>query len=343
LTNGIIANQVVGVAVMTDDQATLKGVLWRNNGANTNGPGTITVTNAYTGNPAFAADGYHIGPSSAAIDKGVASGVVTDIDGDARDAQPDLGADEGAGEPDALILTKTGPSTAYIGEPITYTLKVANNSTATLANLVVSDTIPAGASYITGGTRLGQVVRWTRASLGVGATAQFMFVVTATQSILNKDYVAKANNGIEATGSLPVFTQVEPPPSPAPKLSISKTGPLTVPAGGWITYTLRITNSGTATATNLVITDTLPAGATYVSGGTKVGNRVRWTLPSLAANGGVKQFKFVVTATQTITNSDYAVRAGGGYQAKGLIPVVTQIKEDEAKLMKLYLPIIVKE
>ena len=32
-----------------------------------------------------------------AIDKGVDAGVTTDIDGDSRDAMPDLGADERAG------------------------------------------------------------------------------------------------------------------------------------------------------------------------------------------------------------------------------------------------------
>ncbi len=56
--------------------------------------GTITVTNEYTGTPAFAADGYHLTSASAAIDKGVDAGVTTDIDGDLRDSTPDLGADE---------------------------------------------------------------------------------------------------------------------------------------------------------------------------------------------------------------------------------------------------------
>jgi hypothetical protein len=57
---------------------------------------TITVTNEYTGDPAFAADGYHLTAGSAAIDRGVDVGVDDDIDGDPRPlgTDYDLGADE---------------------------------------------------------------------------------------------------------------------------------------------------------------------------------------------------------------------------------------------------------
>ena len=61
-----------------------------------NGEGHITVTNEYTGDPAFAADGYHLTAGSAAIDRGVNTGVDDDVDGDQRPMcyGYDLGADE---------------------------------------------------------------------------------------------------------------------------------------------------------------------------------------------------------------------------------------------------------
>jgi hypothetical protein len=52
------------------------------------------VTHAYTGDPVFTSDGYHLSVGSAAINRGVPAGVSTDIDGQARDFAPDLGADE---------------------------------------------------------------------------------------------------------------------------------------------------------------------------------------------------------------------------------------------------------
>ncbi len=124
----------------------------------------------------------------------------------------------------------------------------------------------------------------------------------------------------------------------SPALSIGKTGPATAITGDLITYTLTITNSGLVTATNLIITDSLPSGATYVNGGTRIGNVISWTIPSLVGGGGVTQTTFVVTATQTITNSDYRVSTSGGYSAIGSVPVVVTINTND-----VYLPIILKE
>jgi hypothetical protein len=92
-TNTILVSQTVGITA-APSIATLDGILWFGNGANTGGDGLIAVTHEYTGDPAFAADGYHLMASSAAISRGVDVGVTTDIDGNPRDVPPDLGADE---------------------------------------------------------------------------------------------------------------------------------------------------------------------------------------------------------------------------------------------------------
>jgi parallel beta-helix repeat protein len=94
MTNTILVSQTTGISVDPGNTAAVNGVLWFGNGAKTSGTGTVTVTNAFIGNPAFASDGYHLTASSAAIDKGVSSGVATDIDGLLRFGMPDLGADE---------------------------------------------------------------------------------------------------------------------------------------------------------------------------------------------------------------------------------------------------------
>ena len=94
LTNTIVVSHRAGITVTANSTISLDGVLWYSNTINYGGEGTITVNNEYTGNPAFAADGYHLTSASAAIDKGVDAGVDDDIDGDCRDAAPDLGADE---------------------------------------------------------------------------------------------------------------------------------------------------------------------------------------------------------------------------------------------------------
>lgn len=96
VTNTIVASQSVGVGVLSG-AANLDGVLWFGNGSNLAGPGAITVSHAYTDSPAFrasAAGDYHLTASSAAINRGVDGSIQIDLDGEARDVTPDLGAYE---------------------------------------------------------------------------------------------------------------------------------------------------------------------------------------------------------------------------------------------------------
>ncbi len=92
MTNTILVSHTIGITATLGSSSTLNGVLWYGNTINTGG--AVTATNAITGNPAFAADGYHLTIGSSAINAGVASGVTTDIDGEPRLSPPDLGADE---------------------------------------------------------------------------------------------------------------------------------------------------------------------------------------------------------------------------------------------------------
>jgi parallel beta-helix repeat protein len=95
LTNTILVSHVVGINAVLGSSAALNGVLWHGNDVDT-GLGVVEVSNSTTGDPAFAADGYHITRASAALDVGVGAGLTTDVDGDIRllGAGPDLGADE---------------------------------------------------------------------------------------------------------------------------------------------------------------------------------------------------------------------------------------------------------
>jgi hypothetical protein len=97
MTNTIIAHHGEGIHVTAGNTATLNATLWYSDvSGNTGGDGAISTYYDYTGDPAFAPDGYHLTSGSAAIDKGLPAHVTTDIDGDARPvgSGPDLGADE---------------------------------------------------------------------------------------------------------------------------------------------------------------------------------------------------------------------------------------------------------
>jgi len=107
-------------------------------------------------------------------------------------------------------------------------------------------------------------------------------------------------------------------------LAISKTGPTTAIANEPFEYALRVVNVGNMVATNLVITDQIPLGATYVDGGTLTGDVVEWSIPTLSANASVV-VSFRVTAQETVTNNRYGVTSAEGSIASGIAVVVTEI------------------
>jgi uncharacterized repeat protein (TIGR01451 family) len=241
-----------------------------------------------------------------------------------------------------LSITKTGPPVVTAGDLITYTLTVSNANSAIAGNLLITDALPAGASYISGGSLVGAVVSWTVPSLAGNQSLTRTFSVTANETITNSLYRVSqefylGGTGLySATGQASVVTVVL---EPTPVLTITKHGPVTATAGSLITYTLTVTNHGTLAASNLLITDALPAGATYISGGSLVGNVVSWTIPSLAINKSLTR-TFSVTASQTITNSRYRVSANGSISATGQAKVITTILPEEPHL--IYLPVIRK-
>jgi hypothetical protein len=100
LTNTIVAGHAdYGVFVESGGEATLEATLWHENRIDhTFGSNIETGDLNFEGDPAFVDPGewdYHIGEGSTALDRGVATGVRTDMDGERRPwFVPDLGADE---------------------------------------------------------------------------------------------------------------------------------------------------------------------------------------------------------------------------------------------------------
>jgi hypothetical protein len=98
MTNTIIDHQATGIHATHGYTAAVNGVLWSTVATpiKSDDAGSITVTNQITGNAKFDPDGYHLLTGSAAINHGIVSTVLSDIDGQVRPngSMPDLGADE---------------------------------------------------------------------------------------------------------------------------------------------------------------------------------------------------------------------------------------------------------
>jgi len=100
-------------------------------------------------------------------------------------------------------------------------------------------------------------------------------------------YTVKDNDGL---ASNPATITIDYPQA---DLSLNKTvSPTAANPGDTVTFTVTLTNNGPDTATNVEVTDQLPAGYTYVSHTATAGTSYdsgtgKWTVPSLASTASV--------------------------------------------------------
>ncbi len=211
LTNLILAHQTVAVTVTAGSGVALDGVLWYANGADTGGAGRIQVTHAHTGDPAFAADGYHITASSEAIDRGVSTSVSDDIDGQPRPVGdgPDLGADEWRPSCTALSgVTLAGADAGLVGQQLTFTATVAPADASTpitytwqISRQVVATHTAGLSDYFshTWAATGTYTLTVTAANCGASLAAQHVVTIAAPPPPPQVDFVARP-----LTGSAPL-------------------------------------------------------------------------------------------------------------------------------------------
>lgn len=173
-----------------------------------------------------------------------------------------------------LMVSKNGPATANAGTNISYTIGVTNNGTADASSVSLTDTLPAGTTFVsfqqnsgpTFNCITGATVTCSIATLTAGSSASFTLTVAtsagATGSISNTANVTSTtpdsntvNNSSTATTTITTSAD----------LAVSKTGPATVTAGNNVAYTITMTNNGPSDASSVSLTDALPAGTTFVS------------------------------------------------------------------------------
>jgi len=194
-------------------------------------------------------------------------------------------------------ITKSGPTTAIVGNPLTYTLGYQVVGTTIAANTIITDTLPSGITFVSStpspSSVSGQQLVWNLGSVSPGTSGSITLQTTVTPSaastVTNTVRISTPTDGDDpANNTASVTTTIQ-----RPNVTIVKTGPATVNAGDDFTYTLTYTNTGTAPALNVVLTDTLPAGITFVSStpapSTITGATLQWNLGTLApgANGTI--------------------------------------------------------
>ncbi|MDB4897646.1 MAG: hypothetical protein JWN15_3908 [Firmicutes bacterium] len=164
----------------------------------------------------------------------------------------------------AIAIVKTdSPDPVMVGSNLTYTLTVTNLGPGAAPNVVVTDLLPASVTLVSapGCTVAGQTLTCALGTLTPGAVRTQTIVVrpTAPGPIINIASAEGTNTNVALAAQETLVLAVT-------SLAISKIASAN-PAfvGGTLTFTIPVTNTGAAPAENVVLTDVLPAGVTFVS------------------------------------------------------------------------------
>ena len=258
-----------------------------------------------------------------------APGAVPDPDTDNNSATVTTVVLPGA---DVFMASKSvSPNPVIAGQDATFTLAPRNNGPALATNVVVTDPLPAGWTFVSAvGTgwscsHAGGTVTCSRAAYAVGATNNITIVATPpsnavvgptgtsfsnTASISTTDTDPNLGNNSASTGTFNVLPD-------GADLRLAKTkSPDPVAQGSQVTSTITVSNGGPRAATGpLRVVDQL-SGETYVSASgtgwscSVSGDTVTCDHPNpnpgLATNASLPQLTIITTATVNGTATNVA-------------------------------------
>ncbi len=236
--------------------------------------------------PALAPGGSHVVTVQVDIGAGLALGTVltnrVSIDSSIDDPDPSDNDDSvtteiTAGPRADLSIEKRAPSTVPAGGTLVYTIIVENNGPDTATNVEVIDTLPAGVTFISSTAACiesppasGTIV-CSLGDIAAGDSVGFMITVQVNPGVIpdtvltNGVSVDSDDEDPDGSDNVDIATTTVVPATTPADLSIDKEAPATINPGETLVYSIAITNNGPATAFNVVVSDILPAGVTYVS------------------------------------------------------------------------------
>ena len=191
------------------------------------------------------------------------------------------------------------PAGITLSNILVYTISVTNSGPAVATNVLITDTLPAGAAYVSSGCNCaigtndltGGVLTFTTNTLAVGSNVTFTITVIP-------DAVGYITNLAVASSDEPdpnvnnAQTNVTFVGAPSADMGVTLSGvPNPVMDGANVTYTVVAINNGPSTATGVMVTNNLPAAfvlmtnQTHLSQGTvtNLNSVISWNVGTLGS------------------------------------------------------------
>lgn len=199
---------------------------------------------------------------------------------------------------DLGVTITAAPSAVLEGAPLTYTITVTNNGPFTAQQVVLNNTLPPNVNFISATT--------TQGTVALGASSVFLGDVPVGSNVVVTITISPEMTGsLTATASVTLSPLETDPNSlnntasvtvtagPSADLSVSAVAapPGTVLSGATFTSVATVGNNGPSPATSVVFSQTIPAGATWLSSSqasaVATGGVITWNVGPLAVGRSV--------------------------------------------------------
>jgi uncharacterized repeat protein (TIGR01451 family) len=209
---------------------------------------------------------------------------------------------------DLRVQKIANPLNPLPGQAVTFTVTLTNAGPSDATTVVVNDPVPVGMTSPIVTTSVGTYTapNWNVGTLASGASATLTMVATYNTGAATNTATATSATPDPVPGNNSASVTV---PSQLADLQLLKSVDVAAPnVGSNVTFTLTLLNSGPDNATNVAVTDLLPAGLVFQSAtaaqGTYNNTTGLWTVGSVAALGSTTlSIVARVDAVSPVTNA----------------------------------------
>jgi uncharacterized repeat protein (TIGR01451 family) len=211
---------------------------------------------------------------------------------------------------DVEVTKVVSDSKPSVGDTVTFTVTVTNHGPDAADGVTVTDFMPVTLELLGFNASVGAydpaTGTWTIGTLANGATATLTLTARVTSASAATNLVAVRSvqfdpdhaNNAAAAAVIPTQADVRVTKKPSRQI---------VTVGQTMFFTIDVSNLGPDTATNVIVTDRLPSGLTFLGSqatqGTYDRTSGRWTVGTLAPGATARlQIQVRVTSAGSITN-----------------------------------------